>query len=76
MCYKMSIDEINELDVYNIPISSIEDKEVKMIKHVKNRNIINLSKLNPDFSIYDNDIKENEPRKQLYIDLFNGKKSC
>ena len=74
MCYKMSIDEINELDIYNIPISSIEDKEVKMLKHVKNRNIIELSKLNPDFSIYDNDIKENEPRKQLYIDLFNRKK--
>lgn len=74
MGYKMSIDEINELDIYNIRVSSIENREIKMLKHVKNRNIIDLNKIDPDFSIYDNDIKENKPRKQLYIDLFNRKK--
>lgn len=74
MCFKMHLDSIEDIDLYNISISSIENKEIKMLKHVKNRNIIDINKLDLDFSIYDNDIKENKSRKNIYIDLFNKKK--
>lgn len=73
MCYKMSIEDIEDLNIYDIKTNSIEKKETKMLKHVKNRRALDINKLKLDFSIYDKDIKENASRKDLYIKVFNKK---
>lgn len=66
MFYKTATDNFEDIDIYNIKINSIETKEIKMFKHVKNRYAIDLRKTNLDFDIYDSDIKGNLIKKTLY----------
>lgn len=73
MFYKVSTSDFDDVDVYHIKINSIDSEETKMLKHVKNKNAINLSRINLDFSIYDEDIQENLIRKEHYMELFNKK---
>lgn len=74
MFYNTSTADFDDIDIYHIKVNSIVDEEMKMLKYVKNRNAVNLNNLDVDFSIYDNDVKENQIRKNHYIEMFNKKR--
>lgn len=73
MFYRIPTNDLDNIDIYHIKINSLTKEETKMLKFVNNRNALNLKNTNLDFSIYDNDIRENLIRKDYYIKLFNKK---
>lgn len=73
MFYRIPTNDLDNIDIYHIKINSLTKEETKMLKFVNNRKILNLKHTNLDFSIYDNDIRENLIRKEYYIKLFDKK---
>lgn len=75
MFYDQTYDDLEKIDLHHIKINSFYNTESKMLKCVQNFNSIDLSKINPDFSIYDKDTKENQIRYPLIKKLFYKKLS-
>lgn len=74
MFHTISTDDMEKYDIKRIKINSIlEEKEIRMLKHVINRKAVDLSKLSLDFSIYDKDTKEYRSRKEMYKKMFQKK---
>ena len=73
MFYNYSLDDLKKVNLKTLKVNSFFNNEKKMLNHVKNPNIINLDLVNPDFSLYDNDIEEEKPRYNIIKDLFYKK---
>lgn len=73
MFYNYTLDELKKVEFNKIKINSFFNTEKKMLNHVKNFHIINFDKINPDFSIYDEDIIEEKERYKLIKELFYRK---
>ena len=70
MFYDKSYDDLKTIDLHKIKTNSFYNLESKMLKFVKNFNILNLNGLKPDFSIYQKDTKENQIRYNLIEEKF------
>ena len=73
MFYNMNYDSLKTLDITNIKTNCFIDKEIKLLKYVCNRNIIDLNKLNISFEIYKKDIAEYQIRIPELERLFEKK---
>lgn len=70
MFYDINLQNLKKVKIEKIETHSFIKKEIRLLKYVKNRNALDLSKINNDFSIYEKDIYERQSRipylKQLY----------
>ena len=73
MFYNLSLDNLKKVKVENIETHSFIKKEMSLLKYVKNRNILDLSKTDVDFSIYEKDILENHIKIDYIKQLYNQK---
>lgn len=72
MFYKTPTDQLENSRLGNDKVHSfITSKEVKLLQYVKDRNVINLSDLDIDFSIYQKDV--DKTRGSKLEELFNKK---
>lgn len=72
MFYSVPTDQLSLVRLGQDKVHSfITSRENRLLKYVKDRNILDLSKINPDFGIYD---KDTDPsRRSLLEDLFYRK---
>lgn len=74
MFFNLSYDELKVVDLDSIKTRGfLSINEKNNLKYVKDRNCIDLTKINADFSIYEKDIKEQQMRYPLIKELFNKK---
>jgi len=73
MFYNKTYDDLKNLDIHKIKTNSFYNLESKMLKLVTDFNAINLDNINPDFSLYEKDTKENQIRYSLIQKRFNEK---
>lgn len=73
MFYNVNLENLKKFNIYKIETYSFIKKELALLKYVKNRNALDLSKLDLDFSIYEKDISERHSRIPYLIDLFKQK---
>ena len=73
MFYNIPLQQLGNIKPDEIKTHSFIEKETRLLKYVNNKNIFDLAKLNPDFSVYDMDIVENQQRIPLLRELFEKK---
>ena len=73
MFYDVNLDNLKRIKLENIETHSFIKSEIKLLKYVKNRNALNLSKTDVDFSIYEKDISERHIRISYLKQLYNQK---
>lgn len=73
MFYNIPFEKLNTINVNEIETHSFIKYEIKLLQYVKDRNRIDLTKIKPDFSVYDNEVYERRMRKDQIIRLFNIK---
>ncbi len=75
MFYNYNLDQLKKVKLNTIKTHCFVERELDLLKYVKNRKCINLNKINPDFSIYQKDTSEQKERYPLIKELFNQKLS-
>lgn len=73
MFYDISLDNLSKIKLENIETHSFVKSEIKLLKYVKNRYALDLSKTDVDFSIYEKDISERHTRIPYLKQLYNQK---
>lgn len=73
MFYNIPFDKLDTINLKEIKVNSFFDNERKMLSYVRNKKILNLEKIKPNFSIYKNDIAENQIRYKKIEENFNRK---
>lgn len=73
MFYNVNYDNLRKVKIEDIKTHSFVEKEIRLLKYVVNRNAVDLTKINPDFSIFEKDIIENKIRIEEYKKIFNQK---
>lgn len=73
MFYDKSFEDLTHIDLNHIKTNSFYNLESKMLKWVTNFDVIQTDRIQPDFSIYQNDTKENQIRYSLIEKYFYRK---
>ncbi len=71
MFYNVPYDQLNSVRLDSIQTHSFIEKEVRLLQYVQNRNLFDPEKADLDFSIYKEDVTENQIRipklRELYL---------
>ena len=74
MFYNVPLEQLRYVDVDDIRTHSFVEKEIRLLRYVNNRKLVDMDKTEMDFSIYEQDVEERHirisPLKELY------KKKC
>lgn len=68
-----------EYEIFSISLgkekthSFVTSKEIKLLKYVNNKDILDLNKINMNFSIYEKNIKENHTKIPILKEKFEKK---
>lgn len=74
MYYKNTIDDINKIELGKEKTHSfVSSQESKLLQYVENKDILDLNKIDMDFSIYEKDIIENHIKIPLLKENFEKK---
>lgn len=73
MFYNLTYEELQNVHLDKIKTHSFIELERRLLQYVHNREILDLNKLNSDFSIYDEDIYERHARIPKLKELFERK---
>lgn len=73
MFYDLSFDELANVRLDKVKTHSFIEKERSLLKYVKDRSLVDISKADMDFGIYENDIKERHCRIPRLKDLYERK---
>lgn len=73
MFYDKSYADLKQINLSDIHINSFYAVETRMLKNVKNYHLIHLEEIHPDFSLFKNDVEENQMRYELIEQLFYKK---
>lgn len=65
MFYDKTYADLQSVNLAKIKVNSFYNTEIKMLRCVTNANVLKVDKIEPDFSIYENDGKENQIRYEL-----------
>ena len=74
MFYNVPYEHLSQIRIDQIKTHSFVEREAKLLRYVKNRQSIDLDKVDMDFSIYEQDVKERHIRIPLLNNLFERKK--
>ena len=73
MFYNIPFEQLSHVHLDEIETHSFIKKEIKLLSYVRNRNAVDLDKVEIDFSIYKNDIVERHIRIPLLEELYEKK---
>ena len=73
MFYNIPFEKLETIHLNKIVTHSFVKKEVNLLAYVQDRNVLNPDLIEPDFSLYENDIIERKMRIPLLKDLFEQK---
>ena len=73
MFYDKTYSDLIGLDLHKIKTNSFYNSETKMLKWVKDYNVLNINLIKPDFDIYKKDTQENQIRYELIQKKFYEK---
>ena len=73
MFYNIDYGNLDKIKFQEIRTHSFVEKEIRLLKYVTDRNIVDLDKVDPDFSIYEKDIPEQHIRIEKTKELFEKK---
>lgn len=75
MFYSTQTEKLQTLHTDQIQTHSFVAREVRLLSYVQDRNIVDLSRVEPDFSVYEKDIPERQARIPYVKELFERKLS-
>ena len=70
----MSIENLSKIKFNEIKTHSFVEKECRLLQYVRNRSLVDISKAEMDFSIYEKDIVERQIRIPILKDLYERKR--
>lgn len=74
MFYNISFDALDNVRVGDLKTHSFIEKEVKLLSYVRNRELLDISKTDVDFGIYEQDIYERRIRVPKLKELYERKR--
>lgn len=73
MFYNIPYEKLGAIRISDIRTHSFVEKECRLLQYVRDRSLVDLEKVAPDFSLYENDISERRNRIPLLKELFEKK---
>ena len=74
MFYNVSFENLSKIKLNEIKTHSFVEKECRLLQYVRNRSLVDISKADMDFSIYEKDIVERQIRIPILKDLYERKR--
>lgn len=76
MFYNVSFENLSKIKLNEIKTHSFVEKECRLLQYVRNRSLVDISKTEMDFSIYEKDIVERQIRIPFLKELYNRKREA
>lgn len=76
MFYNVPFENLSKIKFNEIKTHSFVEKECRLLQYVRNRSLVDISKAEMDFSIYEKDIVERQIRIPILKDLYERKREA